>query len=223
MRTLFDHLLEYVDHNDREAVEIVYGIQQITISDNYSIQDIMVLIENVLAERKREKQELQKVKAENIFEVEETKKSFWEILKNLFQRKKYQDEEELEHHTDMEMTEAESIQADFEDATVFLATSGNTYFITLKSNNLEKPITIKPNIFPCIFGKSRKSSDYIIDSPVISRVHMKLSADDNGFYIEDLNSTNGTFLNQIKLAPHIPTEIKEGDMISIANIDFSVE
>lgn len=223
MRTLFDSLLEYVDHNDREAVEIVYGIQQITISDSYSIQDIMDLIKSVVAKRKREKNEMQMVKEENIFEIEEPKKTFWEFLRNLFRRNVYRDEEELEHHTDMEMTEEESIDADFEDATVFLATNGNTYFITLKSRNLEKPITIQPNIFPCIFGKSRKSSDYIIDSPVISRVHMKLSADDSGFYIEDLNSTNGTYLNEMKLLPHTPTEIKEGDIVSIANIDFMVE
>ena len=223
MRKLFDSLLEWVDHNDRDAVEIVYGIQQITISDSYSIQDILDLVETVGERRRKEAYEQSNVKEENIFEIEESKKSFWYWLKKWFRRDKYQDEEELEHHTDMEMTAAESIQADFEDATVFLASSGSTYFITLKSRNLEKPIVIQPNIFPCIFGKSRKSSDYIIDSPVVSRVHMKLSADDNGFYIEDLNSTNGTYLNEIKLAPHTMTEIKEGDVISIANIEFLVE
>ncbi|MCR5703435.1 MAG: FHA domain-containing protein [Eubacterium sp.] len=223
MRMLFDFLLANVNHEDKVATEIIYGMMQITISDSYTIQDLQDLVESVNEKEKRKAEPQHRAKEENIFEIDEPKKNFWEWLKGLFRKTEYQDEEELKSPTEVDVTKEELIQADFEDATVFLASSGTIYSIKLSSKNLETPIVIQPNIFPCIFGKSRKSSDYIIDSPVISRVHMKLSADEQGFYIEDLNSTNGTFLNEMKLLPHQPMKVESGDLIAMANIEFLVE
>lgn len=41
IRDLFDKLLEYIDHNDMEAVKIAYGIQQLTLDMDFTIQDIL--------------------------------------------------------------------------------------------------------------------------------------------------------------------------------------
>ena len=80
-----------------------------------------------------------------------------------------------------------------------------------------------PNHYPYLIGKSRASCDFCIDSSVISRVHLRLSEEIDGYTIEDLNSTNGTFLNGEKLKEHEVQAIKEGDRISLANLEFVVE
>ena len=40
MRNIFDSILECIDHNNKPAVLMAYGIQQITISDSYTVQDL---------------------------------------------------------------------------------------------------------------------------------------------------------------------------------------
>lgn len=42
----------------------------------------------------------------------------------------------------------------------------------------------------------------------------------DGFFIRDLNSTNGTFLNGQKLVPFVIFPLAQGDHIQIANTKF---
>lgn len=54
----------------------------------------------------------------------------------------------------------------------------------------------------------------------VSRNHAVLKPDEQGegMVILDLNSTNGTFLNQYKLPPELPYPIKNGDEIQFGNL-----
>lgn len=45
---------------------------------------------------------------------------------------------------------------------------------------------------------------------------------DKGWCITDLNSTNGTKINQKRLAANMPYKIKNGDIVSFANINLIV-
>ncbi|HDZ23249.1 MAG TPA: response regulator [Desulfobacteraceae bacterium] len=56
-----------------------------------------------------------------------------------------------------------------------------------------------------------------IDDPSISSRHMKLEQKDGRFFVEDLKSTNGTFLNGEMIAPGKPVEVKEGLPIAAGN------
>ena len=106
---------------------------------------------------------------------------------------------------------------------MLLTSSGAINRITLKEISTQGSMKIEPKGYPCILGKSKLSSDYIVDSPVVSRVHLRLSEEMSNYYVEDLNSTNGTYVNGQKLEPHKPKEINVGDQITVADIDFIVE
>lgn len=56
--------------------------------------------------------------------------------------------------------------------------------------------------------------------PVISARHAKVSYKDDKWYITDLHSTNGTFINNERLASDTPTEIKDGDLLILADVSF---
>lgn len=56
----------------------------------------------------------------------------------------------------------------------------------------------------------------------VSRLHAVLHRSDNGCYIQDLNSTNGTFLNDRRLAPHKLVQIKSGDVIALGQLGLRV-
>lgn len=74
--------------------------------------------------------------------------------------------------------------------------------------------------FPFLVGKLKKGVDYVLESNKISRVHAKFDYDDSHYYIEDMDSTNGTSLNGESLYAHSQKVISEGDRICFADKNF---
>lgn len=62
----------------------------------------------------------------------------------------------------------------------------------------------------------------ITNNPTISRVHCKIQYRNGRYYIMDLDSANGTFLNQQKLVSHQAAELHNGDYIKLSNSEFIV-
>ncbi|HKL98624.1 MAG TPA: DUF6382 domain-containing protein [Mobilitalea sp.] len=74
--------------------------------------------------------------------------------------------------------------------------------------------------FPFFIGKLKKNVDYCIEKDVVSRYHAKITREQEQYYLTDLNSTNGTFLNNEPLQTYQRREIKDGDEIAFANIKY---
>ena len=74
-----------------------------------------------------------------------------------------------------------------------------------------------------VVGRSAIDSDFVIDSPELSRSHIRLSEKDGILYIEDLGSANGTILNGLKLPPANLVALHHGDELELAVSIFSVE
>ena len=63
--------------------------------------------------------------------------------------------------------------------------------------------------------------DKVINDASISRIHCRFSQNEKGnIVITDLNSTNGTYRNGLKIKPQIEQEIEEGDELRIGRICF---
>ena len=65
-------------------------------------------------------------------------------------------------------------------------------------------------------GRDISSDVAIVDSKV-SRSHASITARDGKLFIEDHNSTNGTYLNGEKLSPSTETELKIGSNFSVGD------
>lgn len=59
-------------------------------------------------------------------------------------------------------------------------------------------------------------SDIIINDPEVSRQHARISETDNGFQIEDLGSTNGTFIDGQRLKSE-PVQLVPGQSIGMGS------
>ena len=62
-------------------------------------------------------------------------------------------------------------------------------------------------------------ADFVIDAPLVSRVHCNLSASANGLEVEDLGSTNGTFVNNQRVQR---SSLREGDHLKVGRLVLSV-
>lgn len=56
--------------------------------------------------------------------------------------------------------------------------------------------------------------------PMVSQLHARLFRNDKGFHIEDLGSTNGTYLNGRKVGG--PSRLKKGDRLRVGPIELEV-
>ncbi len=80
-------------------------------------------------------------------------------------------------------------------------------------------IVISRKIFR--IGKDSLHVDYCInDNSSVSRTHAALKSKGDGVYIEDMHSTNGTFLNGSRVNPGEERRVRDGDIIRIANEEF---
>lgn len=77
--------------------------------------------------------------------------------------------------------------------------------------------------FPFYIGTVKNRMNYSLKSPVISRYHAKVDKEGNHYYVTDLNSTNGTFLNGTQMKPEEANLLVAKDKISFANIEFEFE
>lgn len=74
-----------------------------------------------------------------------------------------------------------------------------------------------------IIGKKTDVVDGVLSfNKMISRIHCRVIQKQNKFYIEDLQSANGTYINYEKLIPNRLFPVKNGDRIRLANSDFEV-
>jgi pSer/pThr/pTyr-binding forkhead associated (FHA) protein len=63
-----------------------------------------------------------------------------------------------------------------------------------------------------IIGRADKCH-VILDDAYVSQVHARIFAKDDCYMVEDLGSTNGTYLNRHKITA--PTEVQRGDRVKI--------
>ncbi len=64
-----------------------------------------------------------------------------------------------------------------------------------------------------LLGKNSAQVSGVILAEGVSRLHARISYQGKKYFIEDLNSTNGTYLNDIALEYHQPQELKPDDRI----------
>ena len=65
-------------------------------------------------------------------------------------------------------------------------------------------------------GREAEEKDFLADFPTVSRKHARFFFSD-GWTVEDLNSTNGTWLNEKKLSPGEKFKINPGDQIALSH------
>ena len=112
---------------------------------------------------------------------------------------------------------------------------GNTMLLSDYFNN-KKNKTVKllykgnegfPDIevsqFPWIIGSMEKNCNTVLKSKLVSHIHACITRDNGEYYVEDLNSTNGTYINGERLIMNSRRELNNHDEITLAAVSYVVE
>lgn len=84
-------------------------------------------------------------------------------------------------------------------------------------NNSHKLMTLTRQ--ETILGRD-PGCDEVLDDPRVSRRHVRLTRSPGGLTIEDLDSANGTFVNDVRI--NTPSTLKAGDRVAIGRFSFLV-
>ena len=159
-------------------------------------------------------------------EREETEKVEKRGIRGIFEGKKKRGREFREDYRQSMQREmagyavAEDIQ--FEEEPF-----GRTIFIEEKQEDARIPhrlftaegrllATLDKPVFS--IGKKKEEADLVLDSSSVSRIHARIVREKAEAYLEDLNSTNGTFKNGLRLQPYEKRKLEEGDEIKFGSV-----
>jgi pSer/pThr/pTyr-binding forkhead associated (FHA) protein len=63
-------------------------------------------------------------------------------------------------------------------------------------------------------------ADFIVDAALVSRLHCRLTASNDSLEVEDLRSTNGTFVNDKRVDR---ATLASGDLLRVGRFELKVE
>ena len=73
---------------------------------------------------------------------------------------------------------------------------------------------------PYMIGKMRSKADACIPDPGVSRIHACIREEDGRYYLSDLNSTNGTAVNEKLLKCNETAELSDGDSVRFGDVSL---
>ena len=77
--------------------------------------------------------------------------------------------------------------------------------------------------FPFYIGSAEQYADFVFQGEGVSRIHCCISKKEERYYLSDLNSTNGTYLNQTEVLPGKDVLLSANDEIRVGGFDFYVK
>ena len=71
-----------------------------------------------------------------------------------------------------------------------------------------------------LLGKNSAQVNGVIDAEGVSRLHARITRQEEGYFIEDLNSTNGTFKNGLRMQPYEKRRLEKDDELRFGKVEY---
>mgnify|MGYP000844587982 CR=1 FL=1 len=115
--------------------------------------------------------------------------------------------------------ESQKVSPAEQDRTVLLDAS------TLKVPTLQRVhggegLVIPLTHFPFMIGRLKEQVDFCLNNPAIGKMHAELKKTEEGIFVTDMNSRNGTKINGERLEPSREYKLEHGARLTLANEEF---
>lgn len=116
-------------------------------------------------------------------------------------------------------------EVDISNDTILLSSNLSEEFkcgyITLNQGGISERVVVNKASFK--IGRMIGEVDLITESKAIGKIHCEIVKDDEKYYLVDLDSKNGTYLNGVRLKSNSRYLLNDGDSIKLANVDGKFE
>ena len=229
-----EFFIERVDHTDSKAVDMAYRFFKKAKEDNFILGEfIKEMVPEILNEEDMEVAQV--VNYENVAIREPEVKiqrplTLVEKIQNYI-KEKFEHKKMLSEPTTSEtvmvqsnhMWENYGLEEGYNGETLVMGVQNEPAKRHLKSMMRGTDERISLTTLPCILGKMSECSDVVLQDKSVSRMHAKIFEENGELYLQDLNSTNGSFLNGLQLETNEVLKIKIGDEIGFGNLRYRYE
>ncbi len=245
---LMDFFVDHIDYEDEGLVEFIYQVHEKIhqIGGEYlhkQIHEDFLKMEN---QEKREVKQLKEVKSvavetkQDIGILQEEREALWSkdsgrkgirFFIEGRKRKQLQKEEYREavrqrmnersvfavaeetHYNEEPVTDSEEF-----GRTIYVEETAVAKTVALYKEDGEMVASLEK--FPFVIGKKKENVDLVINDYSASRIHARITQEEGGYFIEDLNSTNGTFKNGLRLQPYEKRKLECGDELRFGKTEY---
>lgn len=229
---LAEFLIEKVDHKDSRAVDVAYRFFKRVKEGSFVMSEFM---SEMLQEKEEEKNSIEEPMpccdetfiAESYDEKavswgEKIKKYIKSKIKHKINIPERLKEEDVKRYP-KENWETYGINESYNGETLVMGVHYDPSQRYLKRMEKGSTECISLSKLPCVLGKMAECADVVLHDKSVSRMHAKIFEEDGEVYLQDLNSTNGSFLNGLQLETNEILKIKVGDEIGIGNLRYRYE
>lgn len=216
---LAEYLLGKIDKNDAQGIEFGYDLYQQALEPNFSLLEVL---QNHM-EKEKEHLDFQLEEREDVVIPEEIlgKSGGW---KNFFKKKTKRNQQE-DYVAEADQMGSGSVlflrEQNGQQIETICLQNRRREGLYLKSKDPEYPdFEITGTSF--LIGKKKDCVDGCLPAATISRIHARITCDGKLYYIEDLNSTNGTWVDQEQLNPYELHPLETGMKIVFASVEYEV-
>ena len=139
----------------------------------------------------------------------------------IFTLKKNKNKKSLQETESKELSPVKKMEIETKE-TVFFDSFENDECLKLQWKEKGRKKQFLLNEFPCTIGKMKEDVELCIEDTSVSRIHCRFIDQGNKICIMDLNSTNGTFLNGLRIKSGEILEIEKNDEILLGKVKINV-
>lgn len=240
LENFFEYLLNRVDYDDKRAVQMLYDCYMFCVKEQGGWMEIRNLVQKAGMETENAPENMHRELREKEWETEEVfteEKPVTEVSASyvswltdrFFHRKKKaallvaEEREEYRAEKKKNVPLREEENEDMEEMmerTVLLSAAKTTEEPWLTNEKTGEVIRLSK--FPFYIGSVEQYADYALKEEGISRIHCCIMQKGDNYYLSDLNSTNGTYLDRKEVVPGKEELLATGSRIRMAKTEFYV-
>lgn len=84
-------------------------------------------------------------------------------------------------------------------------------------------LAVEIDRLPFVIGKKKEEVDYALEDRSASRIHARILEEDGILYLEDLNSTNGTYKNGLRMQPYEKRRLERDDELRFGMAEYTFQ
>lgn len=231
---LFEYLLNRVDYEDKQAVSLLYDCYMFCMKEKGGLAEIKKLLEKkaIPVSKPVKRQEPKQVVYPEPEELQEKKSSAgsyvsW-LTDRLFSRSKKEiplvAEERAGYGAEpvsRKVPEPVYMQPESSEHTVLLSAKSSPAVPELICGQTGEVVLLTK--FPFYIGSADEYADLVLKEEGVSRIHCSIIKKEDNYYLADLNSINGTYVNQKEVMPGRDVLLSANDEIRVTSREFYIK
>ncbi len=250
MRDLAEFMIDRVAHEDKGAVDMAYRFYKMVKSDLFSIGELEAILDTYQEKEEPEKDvhiedergvyhfermkdnDYRKTVTSGVDKINASKASFlskiWDVIREkinaIYIKEGIRSEDKFkEKYNRVWESYGPEQKEDYKGETMVMGVANMTAERRLRSLSKSGKGYISLNRLPCILGKMEECADVVLNDPSVSRIHARIYEEEGELYLQDLNSRNGSYLNNLILESNETVQLKVGDEITFGNLRYVYE